>query len=102
MDAISLLVSIFLVGLCQPTPHVHHASGQVYRVTTWTCHNRPEIAVWERRCPKDGTDPDGGWWTRPFLLLREDGKGFYLNKFGEAIAGEHVDANDVYIPSCDV
>jgi len=102
MNAISLLVAMFLAGICDATPHIHRQDGQVFRVTTWACRGKPELAVWERRCPKEGHSEEQGWWGRPFLLMREDGKGFYLNRFGEAMAGLHVDVDEVYIPSCDV
>lgn len=101
MDAISLIIALFLEGSCVSTFHLHPQDGHTFRVTIWECQGKPELAVWQRKCPRRDSG-DEGWWSRPFLLMRQDGKGFYLNKFGEVMSGLHVDMDDMYLPSCDV
>jgi hypothetical protein len=101
MDAISLILALFLSGHCTDKAIVVRQEGETYQITTITCQDQRAWTVWARQCPQPAVKGQPTWWSRPFLLVGPDGSGFYLNKFAEVMAGHHVELDHVYFPSCE-
>jgi hypothetical protein len=101
MDAISLILTLFLSGGCSSTEnHVKH-NNETHQVTTLTCQGQQVWTVWQRQCPQPVVKGQPTWWSRPFLLVAQDGSGFYLNQFAEVQAGHQVALDHVYYPACE-
>jgi len=66
-----------------------------YQVTTYRCVTHT-FKVWQRFCAEGR-----GFYSRPFMIEEtHTGEGFYLNRFGEIMAGVRVELGEVYIPAC--
>lgn len=102
VDAISLIVGLFLAGSCTSTAESIDQGGRTYQVVEWTCEApRQTVYVWMRQCPLTAAPSDATWWSRPFLLIdTRSGEGFYLNRFAEVMAGHQVEMDEVYVPDC--
>ena len=98
MTATELIVALFLSMSCtMGAIDQTILSHETYQVTTYRCVSHT-FKVWQRFC-----NEGRGYYSRPFLIEEtKTGQGFYLNRFGEIMAGQRVDMNQLYIPSCGV
>jgi len=95
MDALALIVSLFLGGCAHGQPEAVVIDGHGYSVERYTCAADRHYEVWHRQC-------QGGYLSRPFLLkAQESGQGFYMNRFAEVHSGWHVRLDEVYFPACE-
>lgn len=96
MNATELVIALFLSASCTMTDIQQTVlSKETYQVTSYRCLTHT-FAVWQRFC-KDGQ----GYFSRPFLITeKHTGESFYLSRFGEIMAGVHVEISEVYQPMC--
>lgn len=68
---------------------------ETYQMTTYRCVTHT-FKVWQRFC-REGQ----GFYSRPFLIEEtHSGESFYLNRFGEVMAGKRIELGEVYVPHC--
>ena len=96
MTATELIIALFLSMSCTMTDiQQQDLSKQTYQVTTYRCVTHT-FKVWQRFC-----NEGQGYYSRPFLIEEtHTGEGFYLNQFGEIMAGQRVEMNQLYVPAC--
>lgn len=98
MDAIQLLL-VWILTVCQPAGLERtQQAGETYQLHTYTCGAAHQLVTWERRCLN--TENGAEYWTRPFLLVDEQGAGLYLNQFAEVQSGRHLAMDALYYPAC--
>lgn len=96
VTATELIIALFLSMSCTMASIDQTVlSKETFQVTTYRCVTHT-FKVWQRFC-KEGQ----GFYSRPFLIEEtHSGQGFYLNRFGEIMAGQNVSMDTVYVPSC--
>lgn len=96
MTATELIIALFLSMSCTMTSIDETTLNKdTYQVTTYRCVTHT-FTVWQRFCHEGR-----GFYSRPFLINEtHSGESFYLNRFGEVMAGVRVELAEVYIPAC--
>lgn len=96
MTATELVIALFLSASCSMADITETKLGRdLYQITTYHCLTH-EFKVWQRFC-REGR----GFYSRPFLIQEaRTGESFYLNRFGEVMAGRYVEVGEVYMPAC--
>lgn len=98
MTATELIIALFLSMSCTITAIDETVlSKETYQITSYRCTTQT-FKVWQRFCHEGR-----GYYSRPFLITEtHTGESFYLNRFGEIMAGIRIEIGEVYIPTCGV
>jgi len=96
VNATELIIAIFFTAGCYVTDiQETRLSGQPFKVTSYRCAPH-DFRTWQRWCAVGQ-----GFWGRVFLIQESHtAEAFYLNRFGEVMAGSNVTIQDVYLPAC--
>lgn len=96
MNATELIVSLFLTMSCYTTDVRETKIGaDTFKVTAYNCITHT-FTTWQRFCAEGH-----GFWGRVFMIREQTtGETFYVNRFGEIMAGQFVAVDEIYLPAC--
>ena len=102
MDALSLILSLFLSGsaACSADPAMEQRVGNAnYLVLSYHCGTQ-QWRAWHRWCTVESSGVQ--YIGRPFYLVDQQSQvALYLSRFGEVQIGIGAELEDSYVPLCN-